>query len=352
MAFEIVCCLRLNDSNTYYHLKGLALHPLVTRIWIIRSHKSLYGEIPKSEYVLTPARFKLWRWFQMMWHSIRLARRKEVRAFASFNPIPYGLIANLAARLFGKAIHFGFIGSDWYRDIKSSWGRFILPTLRKGSFFTTTGLQMRSDLIKYGFKPDKIAVLPHSVDLERYPISNPNEACYTCIFVGLLIHRKRVDLILQAFSQVRKCHTDARLCIVGDGPLAPELKRLSVSLGISDDVDFIGYKSNVQPYLANARIVIIASYMEGFPFALVEGICCGLVPVSTPVGTISHMIADGENGLLFPNGEANALADCIKRLLDDENLYQRLRQNSLHRRSDFEYKKAVAVWNQWLKSIS
>lgn len=351
MAFEIVCCVSLRDPTLYHHLMPLARQPQISRIWIVRHRKIDRGDMPKARYILVPTRSKIWRFFRMIGICLQLARRKQVRAFVSFNPIPYGLFAFLAAKLYKKPIHFGFIGSDWNVHVKGRWGRFLLPFIRCADFITATGPNTQKEMTARDIPARKITILPHSIDLNRFTVGDPSTARYTAIFIGNLIHLKRVDLILQAFAQVIKSHPRARLCIVGDGPLAQPLKQQARKLDISQAVDFVGYVNDVRPYLADARMVIIASEHEGFPFALVEGICTGLVPVSTPVGTIPHMIADGENGLLFPAGDADALAQSILRLLNDEEFYQRLRNNSLQRRTEFAYDNAAAVWQRWLHAL-
>ena len=351
MGVEIACCLELSDALACHYLTPVARHPAVSRLWIVRSRASGYAEIPKSAYVLTPAPARPWRWLRMWRQCLRLARRPEVRAFVSFNPIPYGLIAERAARRYGKRMHFGFIGSDWYRDVAGAWGRWTLPTFAGADFLTATGEGMRGEMIARGLEAKKIAVLPHGVDLERFIVAEPEEAGYDFVFVGQLIRRKRVDLILRAFRKVRDRHPAARLCIVGDGPKRDELEDLTLLLELSDAVDFTGYTHDVQRYLADARVIVIASYREGFPFALIEGMCCGLVPVATPVGTIADLIADGENGLLFPAGDAGALAACLECLLGGGEFYRKLRTRVLEMRHGFSYEHATEVWDPWIESL-
>ncbi|MCP3958614.1 MAG: glycosyltransferase [bacterium] len=352
MAYEIVCCLELSDALVCHYLTPIARHPSVSRVWIVRSRVSRYAEIPKSEYVLTPQSPKPRRWLRMRKECLRLGERPEVAAFVSFNPIPYGLIAERAARRHGKPMHFGFIGSDWYRDVAGAWGRWTLPTFAGADFLTATGKRMRDEMVARGLAAEKIAVLPHCVDLERFTVAEPDAAGYDFVFVGQLIRRKRVDLILRAFRKILDRYPAARLCIVGDGPRRDELEALALLLELSGAVDFVGYTYDVQRYLADARMVVIASYREGFPFALVEGMCCGLVPVATPVGTIPDLIADGENGLLFEEDDAGALAACLERLLGDGEVYRRLRARVLEMRPDFSYRRATEVWDPWLESLA
>jgi len=351
MSIEVVCCVALGDAQVYNHLMPIARNPLISKIWIIRHRKSDTGQIPKAEYILVSDRCKPLRWLQMRKHCFRLARNSNVKAFISFNPIPYGLIAASAAKRYNKQMHYGFIGSDWYRDIKSVFWRWLIPRIKKGSFFTVTGNDMRKELIENGFETSKIAMLPHSIDLQNYSVSNPDNAQYDCVFVGKLIHLKRVDIILRAFNKVLATHPEIKLCIVGDGPLMGRLKQLMYELKIDHAVNFVGYANDVKPYFANARIVVMASLREGFPFALVEGICSGLVPVSTPVGTITEHIIDRVNGLLFPCGDTDAMAGCITQLIDDKGFYEQLREKALLLRNEFSYEEASVVWNKWLTEL-
>ncbi|MHC5059694.1 MAG: glycosyltransferase [Planctomycetota bacterium] len=351
MGFEVVCCVALNDPAARNHLLPIAQHPSVTRLWIVRHKEIDLGQIPKAEYVLVKTRFKLWRFVQMIWVCLRLGRKEQVKAFVSFNPIPYGLFSFIAARLYRKKIHFGFIGSDWNIYVKKKWGRFLLPILRKADLITVTGKAMREEMIQYRFKSQNVRVLPHGTDLEKFSVADIDNPRYSCIFVGRLIELKRVNVILQAWAEIIKSHPQARLCIAGDGPAKFELVHEADQLGIAKKVDFVGNVSDVQSYLAVSKILVMASRHEGFPFALIEGICCGLVPISTPVGSIPDTIIDGENGLLFPVDDVSDLAKCIKLLLDDDRMYERLRKNVLELRPQFSHENVAGVWDTWFKEF-
>jgi len=346
--FEIACCLELkNESLVYNYLMPIARHAHVSRLWVIRSRPCGYGDIPKASYLLAPQRPKVLRWVAMLAHCARLARRPQIRAFVSFNPLPYGLIGAWAAWRRKKSVHFGFIGSDWYRDCRGTAGLPVRQVLQRGDFFTTTGDGMRGDMVACGFPPDRIAVLPHCIDLGRYAPCAIDDTPYACIFVGRLIDRKKVDVILRAFASVLKTRPQEKLCIVGDGPRKHMLVRLAAKLGISGSVDFVGEQARVQDFFCRSRINIIASCREGLPFAVIEGICCGVVPVCTPAGTLTDVVKHEQTGLLFPHNNAAALAGCIIRLLNDRAFYAKLRTNILELRSGFAFERATAVWSAW-----
>ncbi|NCC49939.1 MAG: glycosyltransferase [Spartobacteria bacterium] len=349
---ELICCLALKyDALACNYLIPLARHPLVSKLWIVRHKKPEVAEIPKSEYRLAPERCKWLRWAHMYRECRALARRPEVAGVVSFNPVPYGLIAHQAAYPLGKKTHFGFIGSDWYRACQGPLRSVLLPCLRRGDFFTATGEAMKNEMVQAGFPAGRIAVLPHAVDVERLGVSDATQMKYRAIFVGQLIERKRVDILLRAYALTLKRFPGERFCIVGDGPLGPRLEQLAVELGLRGHVDFIGAAPDPAVYMRQAEVVTMASDMEGFPFALVEGLCVGLVPVSTAVGTIAELIRDGENGFLIPQNDPEALSDRLCRLIEDRGLYARMRAAAAQMRAMFSYDRATAVWDSWLCSL-
>lgn len=349
---EVACCIGMEDSQVYHHLLPIALHPGVSRVWIVRSHEAAYGAIPGAAYRLVPAGFKPWRWWRMWRECLALARRAEVKAFVSFNPFPYGLIGSWAARRYGKQYHFGFVGTDWYTHMYGPLRRYLLGQARGAHFITATGEGMRAEMGAAGLDTSRVRALPHSVDLDHYPVADPAQADYTFIYVGKLVERKRVDVILKALARVLETVPGQRLCVVGEGPRRASLEDLAQTLGVAEHVDFVGFRRNVVDYYRRAKVDLIASTEEGFPFSLVEGICCGLVPVSTPVGTVTDFVRDGDNGIIVPVDDVAAMAEAMTRLAGDVAELGRMRQNVLGMRNDFSYAAATKVWDGWLQSLA
>lgn len=348
--FEVVASIAATDMLVYNYLMPVAIHPELSKLWIVRyarPHKTPRN----SEFVIAESRFRPVRWMKYLWHCVRLGRRREVLAFVNFNPLPYGLIALLAGRICGKPVHLGFIGSDWFKNAKHGWGRPFVPLLRRADFFTATGDEMRREMIEWGFDPERIRVLIHAIDLEAFEVGDPDRAEFDFTFVGRLIPLKRVDTILDAFAEVAKTRPEARLCIVGGGPLEEELRQRAANHGLGESVTFAGQVQDVPAWLARSRSLIIASEHEGFPFVIVEAMCSGLVPVSTPVGTVGDVVEDDENGLYFPVGDSGALARVMERLLDDPELRRRLRAEALKMRERFSYDVALRVWTDWFGEL-
>lgn len=348
--FEIVASIAATDMLVYNYLMPVALHPDLSKLWIVR-YESAHKTPRNGEFVIAGSKFLPIRWIKYLRHCLRLGRRREVLAFVNFNPLPYGLIALLAGWICRKPVHLGFIGSDWFKNAKRGWGRPFLPLLRRADFFTATGEVMRQEMIEWGFDADRIRILVHSIELEAFRIGDPDRAEFDFIFVGRLIPLKRVDTIIDAFAEVLKTRPDSRLCIVGGGPHENPLRDQVRALGIEDSITFAGQVEDVPDWLARSKSLIIASEHEGFPFVIVEAMCSGVVPVSTPVGTVGDVLEEGRNGFFFPVGESPALARVMLRLLDDPELRDRLRTEALKLRDRFSYEMATRVWDEWFTRL-
>lgn len=346
---EIVAILRMDEPNVYFHLKPISMSRKVSFLRIVRPlppikrgiiEKSVYHEI-RGKTILQ----RLWRVYRK---AARLGMRPEVKAFVSFYAFPYGLIAFLAGIRTGKPVHIGFVGCDWYRNCHAWYGRLLDLFFKKAKLLTVTGPKMKEKMVARHYPAERIFHLPHAIDVEAYVDKPPEKRKYDSIFVGHLIPLKRVDLIISAIDLVKKTHSHVSLCIVGDGPLRSVLESQVLKLGLEKNVSFVGFQPQPAKWFCDARILVIASDREGFPFAFVEGMAAGAVPVSTNVGTIADSIDNGITGLLVPPGDSKALAESILRLMGEEQLYNRMRTAVLAKREEFRFENVSRMWSKWI----
>ncbi len=126
---------------------------------------------------------------------------------------------------------------------------------------------------------------------------------------------------LRAFALVESRVPGARLIVAGDGGERARLRELASSLGLKR-VEFIGaVPPDKMPELYDlADIFVNSSLVDNMPLSLIEAFACGLPVVSTNAGGIPQLIREGENGLLSPCGDFEALAGNVIRLLEDQSL--------------------------------
>lgn len=136
------------------------------------------------------------------------------------------------------------------------------------------------------------------------------------VAVANLRPQKALDVLLRAVSLVRRRFPDAYLLLAGGGDRAP-LEALAAELGISAAVVFLGMRFDVENVLAAGDIAVSSSDFEGSPLAAMEYLAAGLPVVATEVGGMPDLVRHGENGLLVPRRDPEALAGAISELLGD-----------------------------------
>ncbi len=181
----------------------------------------------------------------------------------------------------------------------------------------------------YGLKSQAVPVVFNGVDLTRCMVKTD----YSLGEEEKILHVGRFDTpknhagLLWAFRILQKERPNARLHLVGDGDLRPEMEQLSRELGIAEFVTFHGMQANVYPYLQDADVFTLPSVYEGIPMTIIEAMGTGLPIAATQVGGIPDLIRHEESGLLCPCAE-EAIAAVLARLLREEDLRRRLGQKA------------------------
>lgn len=135
---------------------------------------------------------------------------------------------------------------------------------------------------------------------------------------------KALHILVQAAAILAPDFPDLRVVIVGDGPLRAEMEQLVNMLGVGDTVRFAGVRRDIPDVLAAADIFALSSSCEGLPIAILEAMAAGLPIVSTAVDGIPEVVLEGEVGLLCPPQDAQALADKLRRVIENPTLRQKM----------------------------
>ncbi len=143
----------------------------------------------------------------------------------------------------------------------------------------------------------------------------------TLLFLGKLAEKKGIYCLLDAIVPLKERYQNIRLLCGGEGELE-NVEAYSRQLGIKDNVQLLGWVSGSEKdlYLQQSTIYVLPSFSEGLPMGVLEAMAAGLPVVSTPVGGIPDAVEDGVEGFLVEPGDSQALAEAIRRLLDDAKL--------------------------------
>ncbi|MEM3638092.1 MAG: glycosyltransferase family 4 protein [Conexivisphaerales archaeon] len=183
-----------------------------------------------------------------------------------------------------------------------------------------------------------IFVLYPGVYADSIEYKKVNGGKKTILFVGRLIERKGVDILLRAFSQIVKEFPDLKLVIVGDGPEYFKLKQLCQELKIIEKVEFTGElrgKELTKRY-AEASIFVLPSRkipddIEGFGTVFLEAAAFAVPSISTFTGGIPEAIINGVTGLLVPSDDSENLAKAMMTLLRNDVLRIRMGEEARNR---------------------
>tara|TARA_R110002049_G_scaffold285698_2_gene466847 strand:+ start:67521 stop:68600 length:1080 start_codon:yes stop_codon:yes gene_type:complete len=200
-----------------------------------------------------------------------------------------------------------------------------------------TGVIAVSDFLKEtavnaGVDESQITVIPNGVDTERFFPGDRTSARRELgiadgqrliVCVGTLKRVKGHDVLLKAMSAVRK-GVPARLVCVGgrgDPQWADELERMVVSLGLSNEVCFVGAEppDRVVQWLRAADVFCLASHREGCCNAVLEAVATGIHVAVTRVGDNAHVVTGPEIGLLVDPGDSEGLANAIVESLSNSH---------------------------------
>jgi glycosyltransferase involved in cell wall biosynthesis len=170
---------------------------------------------------------------------------------------------------------------------------------------------------------------------------------FVCLFIGQLIRRKGVDILLEALSAA---DSDTVGVMVGAGPLRSELETLAEQLGVGQRVRFVGFKQPnlLQRHLLAADCLVVPSRKEGWGLVVPEGMAAGLpVVASTATNAAIDLIEDGRNGFLFPPEDSAALTEVLVKLARDPSLRARVgreaRATALQHSPELGAKKLAAL---------
>lgn len=158
--------------------------------------------------------------------------------------------------------------------------------------------------------------------------------------VGRLQHWKGMHTVIAAMAKVRARHPDAHLVIVGgrhdpEPRYEDELRALVERQGAASAVTFTGFQADVPRWMQAMDVVVHASDREPFGIVVIEAMALGKPVVAGAEGGPAEIITPGEDGLLAPFGDAEALADRISRFLDDPGLATRCGASARRRAEDF-----------------
>jgi glycosyltransferase involved in cell wall biosynthesis len=199
-----------------------------------------------------------------------------------------------------------------------------------------------------------VRVIPNVVDLAEYPYRHRPAVSPRLLWMRTFHELYRPDLALQALTLVRRTHPDATLTLAGqDKGLLTETRRLATDLGLDGSVRFAGFldAEGKRREFAQHDVFLNTNRVDNAPVSVLEAAAFGLPVVSTDVGGIPYLLRNGEEALLVPEGEAEALALSVSRLLDEPDLAARLSAAGREVAERSSWPRVRPLWEELLEEV-
>lgn len=197
----------------------------------------------------------------------------------------------------------------------------------------------------------KSAIIGNPVAYEKLPDVPVAERKKEIVAVGRFAPEKNYPLLIRAFAKAVKCRPGYKLRIFGRYREDDEAVQLIHRLGLSGHVFLEGEVENVREKIYRSYAYVLTSLSEGMPNALMEAMAAGMPVIASdcPSGGPAALIKNGVNGLLFENGNEDAAARAIIRLIDSPQLAERLGAQAGKIQDEYAEAKIADMWTRYIR---
>jgi glycosyltransferase involved in cell wall biosynthesis len=218
------------------------------------------------------------------------------------------------------------------------------------SAFIAVSVDMANELKRLGAPADKVHVASCGVDVDNFPLIDISRSKRNFLSVGRFVEKKSPESVVRAFKLVKEKFTDAKLWMVGQGPLFEDTKRLIAELGLNDSITLTGVlrSDEIKALMEQVRVFVQHSVtakngdMEGTPVTILEAGSSGLAIVSTQHAGIKEAVINGETGYLVPEHDLKAMADYMILLAEDAQLASDLGiKEAAHIRANYDIRDRI-----------
>ena len=316
MNILVVC--KMGPGTLEAKLRPLTKVEAIKKIYVFRPG-NYYKAFDKVSYINTSSMFFSFTFIRMIVtpiYMIYLIKINNIGLIISYHVIPYGIFAYLAGIITKVPYNISLTGTLIHKYIndKTLFGKFLIEILEKALFINVPGVNARNHLIKNRVDEKKICILHSSIDTDKFIRREEIVRDYDLIYVGSLEKHKKVELLIQAAKKVSNQMT-IRVLIVGKGICELLIKTQIKELQFDNNIDLLGYRSDVSKLYNRAKIFVLCSEMEALSVSVMESMSCGVPVIAPNIGDLSMAVQNGQNGILLNDISVDSYSTAIKDLL-------------------------------------
>jgi L-malate glycosyltransferase len=214
------------------------------------------------------------------------------------------------------------------REFLAKYSAAVLPTLRRADAIVVPSPFLQEVFAKHGIESQ---VIPNGVNLDIFHCGPERDPGCHVVVMRNLETLYGIDTAIRAAAIVRKEFPDLVLSIAGSGPQRADFEQLVAELDLEGVVRFTGRLdvAQVAALYARADVALNPSRADNTPASLIEAASCGVPIVSTNVGGVPYLVEHERTALLIPPDAPELMADALARMLGNETLRRKLRENGL-----------------------
>lgn len=291
-------------------------------------------------------RISLFKDIRSLWAMIKLIRKEKPWMVYSLTP-KAGLVTMIAGKLCGVPVRVHMFTGLVFPTATGLKRQILMFTDRLTCFCATVvnpeGEGVKRDLERYHISSKPLTIIGNGningLDMDFYDRTPEvlgkakayqKEGTTTYCFVGRIVGDKGINELVSAFKRLHTEHPATRLLLVGpfEDNLDPVSEETKATIETLSAIEAVGWQSDVRPFLAASDVFVFPSYREGFPNVVMQAGALGLPSIVTDINGSNEIIRNGENGVIIPSKDEEALYQTLKDTLENPDKWKTIAANA------------------------
>lgn len=291
-------------------------------------------------------RISLFKDIRSLWAMIKLIRKEKPWMVYSLTP-KAGLVTMIAGKLCGVPVRVHMFTGLVFPTATGLKRQILMFTDRLTCFCATVvnpeGEGVKRDLERYHISSKPLTIIGNGningLDMDFYDRTPEvlekakayqKEGTTTYCFVGRIVGDKGINELVSAFKRLHAEHPATRLLLVGpfEDNLDPVSEETRATIEALSAIEAVGWQTDVRPFLAASDVFVFPSYREGFPNVVMQAGALGLPSIVTDINGSNEIIRNGENGVIIPSKDEEALYQTLKDTLENPDKWKTIAANA------------------------
>ena len=260
-----------------------------------------------------------WSHLATIWALRRIAREwaPDILVAHGFSEHLWGRYAGLLARV-PHLVHVEHNARERYTRWRLAQARWLA---RRTDAIVGVSEGVRRRLVELGFPPERCLAIPNGIDLKRFPMAQwtPWAQRENAIVMAARFSRQKDHITLvEALAILAADGVRPKLYLAGLGKkrVLEQVRHRVRELGLAEQVEFLGHVADLPSLLMGKTVSVLSTHYEGFGLSMAEGMAAGCACIGSDVVGLRELISHEQDGLLVPEGDAEALARALRRVIE------------------------------------